>query len=72
MKKYLFNLKWQPTRSQIMASYRLSANKHPADQLGENHVNASAQYGLYSPEYRQQLKQLLRRVRRATGRTERK
>ena len=66
MKKHFFDFKWQPTRSQIMASYRLSANKHPSDQPGENHVNASAKYGLYSPEYQQQLRQLMHKIKRIT------
>jgi hypothetical protein len=67
MKKYFVDFKWQPTRIQIMASYRLSAHKHPADQLGENHVNARVKYGLYSLEYRQQLNQLFRGTQRAKG-----
>ena len=64
MKKYFFDFKWQPTRRHIMASYRLSANKNPVDQSGENYVSASAKYGVYSPEYRQQLKRIFRRIRR--------
>jgi hypothetical protein len=54
-------------RGQIRASYRLSANKHPADQLGENHRNVGTKFGLYNPEYRQQLRQLMHRIRWITG-----
>jgi hypothetical protein len=66
MKKYFFDFKWQPTRRHIMASYRLSADKHSADQPGENHVDAGAKFGVYGPAYRQQLKRIFRRIRRTT------
>ena len=66
MRKYFFDFKWKPTRSQILASYRLSASKHPADQLGENHFNAGTKFGFYSPEYRQQLRQLMHKLKRGT------
>jgi hypothetical protein len=64
MNKYYFGARWKPTRRQIIASYRLSASKHAAEQLGENHLNAGANFGLHSPEYRQHLRQLMHRLKR--------
>lgn len=64
MNKFFFDFRWKPTRNQIMASYRLSANKHPADQLDENHFDVGTKFGLFSPEYRQQLRQLMHRLKR--------
>jgi hypothetical protein len=66
MHKYFLNSRWKLTRSQIRASYRLSANKHPADRLGENHLNVGTKFGLYNPEYRQQLRQLMHKLKRST------
>jgi hypothetical protein len=58
MHKYYFNVKWQPTRSQIIASYRLSANKHLADLLSGPRLQVGATSGLYNPDSRQQLREL--------------
>ena len=66
MRKYLFDFRWKPTRSQIMDSYRLSANKHPADQLGEDHSSAGTKLGMLGPEFQQQLRHLTQRLKRIT------
>ena len=66
MKKAFFLSKQKNTRKQIMASYRLSANKHPADQLGEDHFNVGAEIRLHHWEYRQQLRRPMHRLKRST------
>ena len=64
MHKYVVALKSKPTRGQIMTSYRRSANKHRADQRGENHLDADTKYWLYNTEHRQELRQIFRRIAR--------
>jgi len=68
MRRYFLVSRWRPRRGQVLASYRLASSKHPAEQLGEHHVNAGAQSELYSSEYQQQLKQLFHRFTRVNRR----
>ncbi len=65
MKKAFFLSKPKHTRKQIMESYRLSANKHPVDQLGEDHFNVGAKLGLHHSESRQQLRQPMYKLKRS-------
>jgi len=66
MHKFFLGFMRKPTRSQIKASYRLSANRRPAEQPGENHFNAGGIFGLHSLEYRQELRQVMRKLKRIT------
>ncbi|GEM_PF-6331622 len=66
MHKYFFDYMRELSRGQIMASYRLSANKHTVDRPGENHYYAGADIGLYSSENRQQLRQMMRKIKKIT------
>ena len=61
MYKFLSDSKWKPTRDQIKASYRLSAGRHADELLGENHHSLSPILGLFSPQFRLQKLQPIRR-----------
>jgi hypothetical protein len=61
MNRFLSDSKWKPTRDQLKASYRLSAGRHADELLGENHHSISSISRLFSPQYRLQKLQPIRR-----------
>ena len=66
MNKYYLDSRWKPTRSQILHSYRVSAHKHSAEQLGGNHLDLSPIAGLFNPQYRLQKLQFTRKFKKST------